>query len=115
MKSTKELIDERNKLITDNRKLYDGAGGKLSAEQGAEYDRRDKDIDKLSDEIQERHLDENRAERHQRYDVMLKTSFGRQTDPSDIDNGGQKLADLKFNFGKAGILTTEDLAELDPQ
>jgi HK97 family phage major capsid protein len=117
MKSTKELIDERNRLIAENRKLYDGAAGKLNSEQGAEYDKRDKDIDELSDEIQRRHADENRSERHQRYDKLMEAAFGRQTEPGEIDNRERvsEAAAARFDFGKAGILKAEDLAELDPQ
>lgn len=114
MKSTRELVAERNQLISDNRKLLDANGGNLNAEQGAEYDKRDKDIDRLSDEIQARHVNDQRRERLAKYDQILAQVTDRQTDPTDPgrqDNAG-KLGTLKL--GKA-ILSEEDLKELDPQ
>lgn len=82
MKSLKELYAERAQLIADNRKLLSAAvDGKLTSDQHGEYEKRDKDIDKLSDDISERLKVDSHKDRLSRYEEMEREEPRRQTDP----------------------------------
>lgn len=87
-KSLKELIDERAKLVMDNRKIMDKAKSEnrqLNTEESAEYDKRDSDIDKLCNEIDAKRADDKRRSRLNDYNDMLADSAGRQVLASAVD------------------------------
>jgi HK97 family phage major capsid protein len=93
MKSLKELYAERAQLIADNRKLLDGAtGGKLSPEQHAEWEKRDRDIDKLTDEINGKLSVDTQKQRLDRYSEMEREEPRRQTDPKGPARTGERLS-----------------------
>ncbi|MFO0799189.1 MAG: phage major capsid protein [Gemmataceae bacterium] len=79
MKSLKELYAERTQLVAQNRALAEReANGRLSAEQEAEYHRRDADIDKLTAEINSR-SDHSLTAKNDRYTALLEGEPIRQT------------------------------------
>jgi len=101
MKSVREMIEERNRLVTENRKMLDGAtDGKLSTEQEAEWDNRDKDIDRLNTEIESRNASKVRDDRRKQYDDMLKEEGPRQTPPTPKGGDG---AELKLSYGRGEL------------
>jgi len=92
MKSLKELYDERAKLIQDNRKLLNSAtDGKLTAAQHEEYEKRDKDVDSLSDEISGRLKVDSLRDKEKRYDDMERETPRRQTEQKAPERPGQTL------------------------
>ncbi len=117
MKSLKELLAARAKLIADARKLLDTADAgkrKLSAEEETEYQKIDTDIDKLSDDIDQKNSDSERAERLGKYDKMLAEDAGRQVPPTNPATEGDKTAEPQIlKFGRAGDLNLADLNERD--
>jgi HK97 family phage major capsid protein len=91
MKSLKELYDERAKCIADNRKLVDSAkDGVFTAEQNEEWEKRDKEVDALTAEINGR-SDASLTARNDRYSVLLNAPPVRQTAPT-ARPGGDSLA-----------------------
>ena len=110
MKSLKELYDERAKLVTDNRKLLEGAtDGKLSQEQAEQWDARDKDIDKLSEEIEERKKVDDRKKLSAKYDEYESLPPHRQTDRNK-PLGNENLH-LQFGRHKLALRPGTALAE----
>jgi len=97
----KELLDERMKLVSDNRKLLANAkDGKLTTDQHGEYETRDAEIDKLSAEIEDRKKVDSLADRAKRYDDYEKEMPQRQTDrrgASPRSDTGELLA---VDFGR---------------
>lgn len=82
MKSLKELYDERAKLTAENRKLLESAkDGALTAEQSEEWERRDKEIDTLTAQINDRLRTDEKRKRAGRYDDLDNEQPRRQTDP----------------------------------
>lgn len=102
MKSLKDLYAERAQLIADNRKLLNAAvDGKLTADQHGEYEKRDKDIDKLSDEINERLKVDAQKDRLSRYDEMEREEPRRQTAATNPNRpGASNLANLMIEVGR---------------
>lgn len=101
MKSLKELYAERAQLIADNRKLLNAAvDGKLTADQHGEYDRRDKDIDKLSDDIGERLKVDSQKDRLSRYDQMEKEEPRRQTAATAPARPGTSAERISVDMGR---------------
>lgn len=123
MKSLKELLDERAKLIADARKILDAADADnrpLSAEERQSYDRDEADIEKLSDEIDGRKKDAERRERHERLAKLLQEPGARQTAPSAPglkpgEPAGGDGATLKLSFGRAGELNPDEIEAEDPR
>lgn len=102
MKSLKELYDERAKCITDNRALLSSAtDGRLTADQHEQYEKRDRDIDRLSDEIAERLKVDAHNDRLKRYEEMEREEPRRQT-PSANPNkpGAAGMASLMIDVGR---------------
>jgi HK97 family phage major capsid protein len=92
MKSLKELYDERAKLIADNRKLLNSAAdGKLTADQHAEYEKRDKDIESLTEEINARLRVDALRDKSKRYDDLEAEGPRRQTEAKGPDRAGESL------------------------
>ncbi len=92
MKSLKELYDERAKLIADNRKLLSQAeGGKFTSSQNEEYEKRDKEIDALSDEINKRLQVDQHRKKAERYADLEKEEPVRQTDRLPPNRPGERL------------------------
>lgn len=93
--SQKELYQLRAKLITDNRKLVDGAAdGKLSADQEQEWQARDADIDKLSGEIDRRRTAEAKKDRLGKYGEMEGEEPRRQTDRLNPNQAERRTVQL---------------------
>jgi hypothetical protein len=102
MKSLKELYAERAQLIADNRKLLGAAvDGKLTADQHGEYEKRDKDIDKLSEEINDRLKVDAQKDRLSRYDEMEREEPRRQTSAVNPNKpGATGFAKLMIDVGR---------------
>lgn len=102
MKSLKELYAERAKLIADNRALLNSAvDGKLTADQHGEYEKRDKDIDKLSDEINEKLKVDSLNDRIKRYEEMEREEPRRQTPATNPNKpGATNLVNLMVQVGR---------------
>lgn len=102
MKSMKELYDERAKLVADNRKILgESKDGKLTTDQHIQYEERDKDIDKLTSELEERKKTDSLHEKAERYKSWENEPPTRQT---DRNGPGPKKADaqegLTVDFGR---------------
>lgn len=117
MKSLKELYTERAKLIADNRALLNSAvDGKLTSDQHGEYEKRDKDIDTLSDEINGRLKVDAQKDRLSRYDEMEREEPRRQTAATNPNSpnrpGAANLAAQMIQVGRhqLAIRTGSDLA-----
>lgn len=109
--SQKELFQLRAKLITDNRKLLNGAAdGKLTAEQEGEWQARDEDIAKLSDEIDRRRTAEAKKDRLGQYAGMEGEEPRRQTERTNPNAGGERLT-MKFGRHEVVILPTDQLGK----
>lgn len=107
--SAKELFSLRAKLITDNRKLLEGAkDGKLSAEQTGEWEARDKDIDALTAEIDARRNADGKKDRLGKYADMEGETSPRQTDRKDPARPGERQT-LKIGRHDVVILPTDQL------
>lgn len=79
-KALKDLLDERMKLVAENRKVLSAAqDGKLSADQTAEYEARDADIETLSEEIEGRKKVDSLKASAARYDEYESAPPARQT------------------------------------
>lgn len=114
MKSLKELTQERADRVAGARKLLDTADAEsrdLSVDERQTYDRIEKEIEEISDQIEGRLATADRKERHARIDAMLSAdSLGRQTPPSRPGStAGTAGAALTWDFGRAGKLSIQDL------
>lgn len=89
MESLKELIDQRNKAVADARKVLDTADTEkrsLSAEDNAVYEKADKEVDRLNDQIEKR-----------------RSLSGRQTAPTKINVTDQDHLDyINVKLGNRG-------------
>jgi HK97 family phage major capsid protein len=111
MKSLKELYADRAQLIADNRKLLNSAvDGKLTAEQHQEYEKRDKDVDKLSDEINARLQVDSLKDRQKRYEDMEREEPRRQTDPKAPSRLSSELLTVDIGRHKVTISPDSQLA-----
>jgi len=107
MKSMKELYEERNTLVGQNRKLLESAkDGKLTGEQSHEWDERDKDIDKLSNEIEERRKVDDRKNLSKKYEGFENDTPHRQTEREAPVRDGK----LSVKFGRHEITLRKDSA-----
>lgn len=99
MKSMKELYEERNKLVEQNRKLLgDSKDGKMSAELSAQWDERDKEIDVLTAEIEKRKETAGREKlANDKYGKFGEDEPVRQTDRRDP---GAKNENLGVEWGR---------------
>lgn len=87
MQSTKELVEEREKLMADNEKVLraaDEAGRALSTEERQEWDKRDQDVEKINAEIESRNAMKERADKAERYKQLRAEGAGRQTEENPI-------------------------------
>lgn len=107
-KSLKELSHERADLFAKNRDLLakaDADSRRLSAEESAEYDKRDTDIEKLGDEIKLATDDENRRQRLASLTGEMSRPLPRQTAVSGAPQpgtDGAQLTNLSIDFGRGG-------------
>lgn len=92
MKSLKELIDERNRLMGENRKLLEAVpkGERMSAEAEQQFDTRDAEVEKLNTEIESRQSFSKREDRLKAYADIEKAPASRQIPPS-VNNDGSTL------------------------
>lgn len=108
--SHKDLFQLRAKLITDNRKLVnDAENGVLSSSQEEEWQKRDKDIDSLSEEIDRRRTAEAKKDRLNKYGELEGQQPHRQTDrtaPAVPDR-----LTMKFGRHDVVILPTDQLGK----
>jgi HK97 family phage major capsid protein len=109
MKSLKELLNERTKLVLDNRKVLDapegpvGGNGKkqLSSSQTEEYEKRDAEIEALTGEIEARGNVESLKDKAKRYDEMEAATPPRQVPavaPARPGSDGASL--MTFDVGR---------------
>lgn len=115
-KSLKELTQERAGLYEQNKALLKKADDEkrhLTAEESAEYDKRDKDIDALGDEVKKATDHEHRKQRLGALAEDLSRPLPRQTASSAPEDapGGDGAAALSFDFGRAGRM---ELSPDDP-
>lgn len=119
MKSLKELAEERAALAKQNQELLDKAdadGRTLTAEDEQEWDNRDKEIDRLGDEIGKRTAHETRKQRQQSLAGELERPLPRQIAalaPGATANGDG--ASLTLDFGRAGKISLAELAAAHPE
>jgi HK97 family phage major capsid protein len=105
VKSLKELIDDRNALVKQERDVLDRADADkrdLNSEERAQCDKLDKDIDALNDQIEAKRY---AADRRTKLLAMGEEAAPRQTAPSPVKPRGGDGASLEFDFGRAGKLT----------
>lgn len=87
-KSTRELVEEREKLMADNERVLkaaDAEGRALSAEERQEWDKRDADVEAINAEIEGRNALKERADRAERYKHLREQAAGRQTEENPIN------------------------------
>jgi HK97 family phage major capsid protein len=117
MKSIKELTTERHGLFEANKAMLSKAeseGRSLNSEERSEYDKRDNEIDKLSDELKSRTDDLTRKQRLDALQTEMDRPLPRQTSPTDPGKGNKSDEALTLNYGRAGSLSIEALAEGNP-
>lgn len=120
MKSIKEITEERFGLFEKNKATLDKAGTEsraLNSEERAEYDRRDSEIDVLSDELKGRTDDDVRRQRSDALAADMDRPISRPVGSASEPGRGSKNEDdsLTIDWGKAGKLNLAELAEDDPQ
>lgn len=121
MKSLKEILDARVSLYEQNKKLLDRAQKEdrsLNSEERSEYDKRDGEIDKLSDEIKGRTDDETRKQRLDALQDEMDRPLPRQTKPTkpgERERDDDSISNLTLDFGRAGKVALSDVAEQDPE
>lgn len=103
-KSIKELTEERNKLLSDNRAMLeaaekDGRNGLTSDEQ-KEYDAREVDLDALDDQLQASSQFEIRKQRQQAREAESDLVLPRQTQLQAVRPSTSET--LSFKMGRAG-------------
>jgi HK97 family phage major capsid protein len=115
--SMRAMGEERNRLLAQNRQVLDRAereGRALNTEEAAEYDKRDRRVDELSDQITQRSADDTRRQRLSSQREEAGRPLPRQTQslkPGQIS----EAAEQRFNFGKAGSLSLADIQAIDPR
>lgn len=103
--SLSELAERKRKLIHDNRQLLeraDKAKRQLTSEEAQEYDRRDKDIEKLDSQINGLADHETRRQRQRANEESLNRPLPRQTSNSCGGRCGGRT--LSLSFGRGGTL-----------
>lgn len=88
--SLKDLIQQRADLVGSNRALLDRADAEkrqLNSEEQAEYDKRDKEIDSLTDKVNAVTAHETRRQRMAALETELARPTPRQVPPSEPGSG----------------------------
>lgn len=106
--SLPELAERKRKLVADNRKLLDRADKEkrpLSGEEAQEYDRREKDVEKLDRQIQSLADHETRRQRQRATEDGMNRPLPRQTSSSQLGTRcGCNSRKLSLSFGRAGTI-----------
>lgn len=119
MKSIKEITQERVGLFEANKSLLakaESEGRPLNSEERSEYDKRDSQIDKLSDEIKDRADDDVRKQRLDSLQSEMDRPLPRQTGRSDPSKDRNKEAEsLTIDWGRGGKINIAEVEEEDSQ
>lgn len=117
METLKELAEKRFGLYEKNKALLGRAeseGRPLNSEERSEYDKRDKEIDVLSDTIKERTDDQNRKQRLDalgaEMDRPLQRSVGNPIKP---ESKSEELSEI--DWGRGGKVNLAEVEEENPQ